>query len=141
MRFETFQKKAMENNLTATDRGNGHWQVKGKLLVNFYPHKQTIYIAGMTKGLYAETIEKVFQATNSLPEINVWYPRKERKQMTTHKRRLYKKTQCCYICQKKLTYEQATVDHFIPLSKGGLNNSNNYRLACEPCNSRKGSDV
>ena len=141
MNFKAFEKKALEANLVATDRGNGHWQVKGKLLVNFYPHKGTVYIAGMTKGLYAENIEEVFKATGTLPEIGIYYPKEDRKQMTNYKRKLYKRTQACYMCSKVLTYKEATVDHFIPISKGGLNNMNNFRLACEPCNSAKGNTV
>ena len=34
---------------------------------------------------------------------------------------------------------QATVDHYFPLSRGGLDEPENYRLACMGCNSAKGS--
>ena len=54
----------------------------------------------------------------------------------------------CYICCRPVimdtTYEKednfATVDHMLPLSKGGKTNSNNCRLCCKICNSLK-SDI
>lgn len=45
----------------------------------------------------------------------------------------------CHYCGKKLRREQATVDHVIPKSKGGSNNSSNFVLSCAPCNTSKGS--
>jgi len=40
-----------------------------------------------------------------------------------------------------LTKETATLDHVIPISRGGLNNANNYVIACEPCNSERGNNM
>jgi 5-methylcytosine-specific restriction endonuclease McrA len=37
--------------------------------------------------------------------------------------------------------EDATVDHRIPLGKGGLNNDNNKVLACGPCNHSKDNSM
>jgi 5-methylcytosine-specific restriction endonuclease McrA len=45
----------------------------------------------------------------------------------------------CEYCGKKLTFEQATVDHHIPKAKGGYNRRGNMRIACNDCNQRKGS--
>lgn len=45
----------------------------------------------------------------------------------------------CHYCGKKLRSGQATVDHVIPSSKGGPNCASNFVLACEPCNTSKGS--
>lgn len=44
----------------------------------------------------------------------------------------------CAYCKCKFTDKlPATVDHVIPLSKGGLHTISNLVLACRPCNSRK----
>ena len=43
----------------------------------------------------------------------------------------------CYLCGKLLTEKQATIDHVIPLSKGGFHCPNNARIACLKCNQSK----
>lgn len=44
----------------------------------------------------------------------------------------------CYICKKLLKTNEVTLDHVIPLAKGGHHSYLNLRVACRPCNSRKG---
>jgi len=143
MQFRTFERKCLEVGLVALDRGKGHWQVKGKLLVNFYPDKGTIYIAGTTKGVYVEGIEQVIKATDTLPDAfsSEWFKREERKQNTKHKQRLFRAHPYCHICGLKVEYKEASVDHMIPLSKGGLNNANNFKLAHISCNQERGNRV
>lgn len=43
----------------------------------------------------------------------------------------------CYICDILLTPKQVTIDHFIPLSKGGFHCPSNARIACLKCNQEK----
>lgn len=43
----------------------------------------------------------------------------------------------CYYCNKVLNEETATLDHFIPKSKGGKDEFDNAVLACVNCNSNK----
>lgn len=43
--------------------------------------------------------------------------------------------QCCVIC--KLGDIKLTIDHMIPISKGGLHNKDNIQPLCGPCNSGK----
>lgn len=51
--------------------------------------------------------------------------------------RLLDKTPWCYYCSTGLTSETATIDHVIPKSKGGTDDSQNLVLACPECNERK----
>lgn len=46
----------------------------------------------------------------------------------------------CYICDVKLglVSKQATIDHVVPLSRGGLSTFNNMKLCCITCNNKKG---
>lgn len=45
----------------------------------------------------------------------------------------------CYLCGKSLTNETATIDHVIPLAKGGFHCLSNAKIACLPCNQKKGN--
>ena len=52
----------------------------------------------------------------------------------------------CYICGRRCLLDlrvrnglMATVDHVVPLSKGGMNVDSNKRLACQECNLLKGN--
>ncbi|MEH1828279.1 MAG: HNH endonuclease [Nostoc sp.] len=44
----------------------------------------------------------------------------------------------CFWCRHELTPETLTIDHYIPLSKGGSNKIKNLRLACNGCNNKRG---
>lgn len=44
----------------------------------------------------------------------------------------------CAYCGSELTPETATIDHIIPLSRGGEHSINNIAPACSRCNSQKG---
>jgi hypothetical protein len=55
---------------------------------------------------------------------------------------------CCYLCGKQTRTDvdcfhpdSPTVDHVVPLSRGGQHTLDNVRTACLRCNSVKGSDL
>jgi 5-methylcytosine-specific restriction endonuclease McrA len=43
----------------------------------------------------------------------------------------------CTYCRQSITLKESTIDHIIPLSKGGKNNYDNLCIACGPCNIAK----
>lgn len=43
----------------------------------------------------------------------------------------------CYYCGRKVSPEELTMDHKIPLSRGGLSTRENIVPACKECNSKK----
>ena len=45
----------------------------------------------------------------------------------------------CADCGEYLEYERFTVDHIIPVSKGGGDDLHNLQVMCRPCNSSKGA--
>ena len=45
----------------------------------------------------------------------------------------------CVYCGRGLGLEHATLDHVIPLSRGGSHDPGNLVAACQPCNQRKGA--
>jgi len=132
---------AKKHSLVVTDCGNGHIQITGGLMVNYYPDskKQTAYIAGTRNGITHVTPEKAIELAIKPPPISPMI--KKRKVQTSRKNRLHKKHPFCNWCEKEVTREESTVDHVIPLHRGGLDNNNNIVLSCEPCNRERGHDM
>ena len=50
-------------------------------------------------------------------------------------KRIFERDQCCQHCE---TMDDLTIDHIIPLSKGGLNDDDNLQVLCRKCNNKKG---
>lgn len=44
----------------------------------------------------------------------------------------------CYHCGKRFSVEELTMDHLIPIVRGGTSSRNNVVVSCKPCNSQKG---
>jgi len=47
----------------------------------------------------------------------------------------------CKYCRIPLDLENSTLDHIIPLSKGGTNKMENLAVACSDCNNKKGNAI
>lgn len=45
----------------------------------------------------------------------------------------------CVYCGARMGDRLMTIDHFIPLEEGGVNDESNYVTACRKCNKRKGN--
>lgn len=48
-----------------------------------------------------------------------------------------RKRRPCHYCEKELTFKTATLDHVIPLSRGGYDRLKNVVLCCSDCNQKK----
>lgn len=44
----------------------------------------------------------------------------------------------CYHCEKKYDKSQLTMDHLIPLARGGKSTKSNVVVSCKECNTKKG---
>jgi 5-methylcytosine-specific restriction endonuclease McrA len=130
---------------TVTDKGNGHYQIKGRLLVNYYPlsKKRTAYVAQTTHGKHytspTEAVEMAFTPPPIAPEHKKderhGHPKAQRKRL------IRKNGARCHWCGCAVTLATSTVEHVIPLHRGGLDNANNRVLACKPCNQSRGHDM
>lgn len=43
----------------------------------------------------------------------------------------------CYYCKQKFTPEELTMDHIVPLSRGGKSTKGNTVPCCKECNNKK----
>lgn len=47
----------------------------------------------------------------------------------------------CYWCRRVLQLNEISLDHIIPISKGGTHSETNLTVSCKPCNSSKGAKL
>lgn len=75
-----------------------------------------------------------------IPEVIVHtkYGRIPHRKVVFSRRNLWKRDSfCCQYCGKKPVYDEITIDHVLPRSKGGVSSFENCVLACVDCNKRK----
>lgn len=143
------QKLAAPHDIRVTDRGHGHIQLLGKQLVNYYPlsRRRTAYVDGTTNGRAGvEPKEAILMALID-PSAKPPEGKPKRRQQTRIKKRLLKRTQQingmyrCWYCPHLFWPDELTVEHLIPVSKGGADIDANKVLACAPCNSDRGNKM
>lgn len=44
----------------------------------------------------------------------------------------------CYHCEKKFSVDELTMDHLIPIARGGFSDKKNCVPSCKDCNTKKG---
>jgi len=90
---------------------------------------------------------RVVRKTSDLIDGKLWClsccrgPRKNRRKLTEQRRQLFAQYPYCTYCRCQLQWKESTIDHVVPLSKGGTNDLENLALACHPCNSLKGNKL
>ena len=150
----------------ATDRGikiralgpqKNHIQIIGGPLspVNYYPDskKRSAYVAGTTQRKNnvtpEEAVEMAFKPPVLRPE-----QRKDKRGLSgtaNGRRRIVSRLRGeygdnCHWCKEIMVFYgdgplRATIEHVIPLNRGGLDNENNMRLAHKHCNNKRGGDM
>ena len=141
--IQELKAKCAASGIELVEKVAGHFQLKGQLLVNYYPTsaKQSAYVAGTTVAKRRISVDAAIAMTYTAPEQAVFHKAKRKSSYKTPRNNLLKKHPYCRWCGCLLTEETATLDHIISLHKGGMNNPNNYALACVPCNNKRGSDM
>lgn len=82
-------------------------------------HKQPSFITEVSP----ETVQREKEKARALKKTRWWQRQMERG--------------TCFYCQKPVARDQVTLDHIVPLIRGGRSTRNNVALACKTCNSRK----
>lgn len=112
--------------------------------INFIPLKKAL------KLICKERVE-VVKATDVEIHKGIFFPKVLRllRSISNHFKRQIKWTKGnvfmrdnyeCQYCGEKLAKGQCTLDHIIPVSKGGKNRWENSVCACKKCNSEKGNN-
>lgn len=141
MTFEQFKEEVEAAGLIAYNCGNEHWQIRGgKYCVNFYPHAKhgpSFYVNATNQGVKHASLADAIQATTNPMHKRRIRATPRKKTYRGVKRRLLVEDPRCYWCGKHLDKKTATLDHIIPLSRGGTNGLDNQTLACYDCNQNR----
>ena len=134
---------ADKHGLVVQERAAGHFQILGGVvLVNYYPEsrRRSAYIAGMQAAHHYVTPAQAVAL--AMQPVGIPMKTERRKSYAKIKRRLYRKSDQCFRCKRPiLEFAQATLEHIIPLSQGGLDNANNMALSHERCNHAHGNKM
>lgn len=99
-----------------------------------YRDKNAEYIAEFKKQWY-KTINGNLCRINGSSKRRAF---KEQGDVTTIQlKELLKNSTHCFYCNNPLILNAIHIDHYIPLSKGGLHTISNLRIACKKCNLSK----
>jgi 5-methylcytosine-specific restriction endonuclease McrA len=82
---------------------------------------------------------RIREYKQSHPDLAQKQPKIHRKKLKTHKK-LTGGEKCAY-CGVKLSTYTATLDHVIPLSRGGSDEPRNLVWCCKKCNYSKGNKL
>ena len=116
------------------------------MLVNFWPYAKrgpSAHVAGTKGGAKSVTIDEAIRMTCTPPPRGGYGGKRDQRSGNYRKIkiRMLRKSDVCWVCGTKLTVETATLDHVIPLTRGGQDHHTNMKLACEPCNKERGSEM
>lgn len=125
---------------------DGHYRLLGETInISYWPNSRnrSAYIEGTKQTHTQVSPERAVKLACTLPGIVDKYSRDKRKynRNKKDKKKMLKKRPFCHWCNDPLDAVSATVDHRIPLMRGGLDNMNNKVLSCQPCNIERGSDM
>lgn len=102
------------------------------LIIRFNPNYQSV-----------EIYRKKFKNLTNFVVVGLKYTGKNVKRRTSGFAKSYvirnRKSKCFY-CETKLTEENATADHIIPISEGGNNSQVNLVVCCKSCNNERGNE-
>ena len=137
------RKLAEQHGLEIVLRQHGHVQVRGgAMTVNWYPSskRRTAYCNGSVAGVPCDGPEQVIAMALGEQEPSMAHVAR-RASYKSQRLRMWKKTPSCHWCARTLVFSQSTVDHIIPLARGGANTTDNLVLSCQPCNHGRGDDL
>lgn len=89
-----------------------------------------------------EIRRKKFKLLNNFVVVGLKYSGRNVKRRTSGYAKTFidkhNESKCLY-CESKLSHENATADHIIPISNGGNNTQVNLIVCCNDCNSERGN--
>ena len=129
--------------LQAKQIGKWKWIIEGgPLTVIYYPmaKQNPMALVVGTTDVFKADVRKAVAATRKPPTC-----RGDKVARLNDYRgaraKLHKTQGGCFWCSTPLTMNTSTLDHRVPLARGGANRFSNYVLACTRCNRSRGQHM
>jgi 5-methylcytosine-specific restriction protein A len=97
-------------------------------------HQQRLYVS---RGKRKLTMDEFFTPVPEAQQKKEKAKARELRQSSWWKQQVGKGI--CYHCEMKFAPQDLTMDHLIPIARGGKSNKNNCVPSCKECNTKKGS--
>lgn len=143
-RVKALKTLCKQNGVELIEKPNGHYQIKGVYLVNYYPFSkdQSIYVAATAARSKVTSPQRaVLIAAGKCLDWKVSAKDTRPGNTKGRRKKIWERgVRKCHWCQTEFaSFSETTLEHIIPLSKGGLDNPNNYALAHKKCNHDRGN--
>ena len=111
--------------------------------IKFIPERRTIklFILNKVDSIYFWNYKIVYEKGSfnlpSVLKLKTSYRKSFLKSKFSREAIIKRDRKICQFCGLKLCNNEVTIDHIIPLSRGGSNSFTNCVVACRPCNDYK----
>ena len=146
--YREFSGLALAKGVRVIDLCDGRWRVLGKLVVDYHPFHRRGPWAGV-RGARSRWIRRSPERAIALACGSEWLPlirfKRRPKRLSTHERRSHLRKSylraggICCICGEHVPPDEASLEHLVPLSRGGLNVPENFGMSHKRCNSKRGN--
>jgi len=119
-----------------------HFQLKGIFLINVYPTKQSFYMQGANKKEKYKSLDQLINLSLGLSDVEEKLIKTKRTSLKSKKNELWTNCKNCFFCGERIEkIEDASIEHKIPLSRGGSNRKDNLALSHYDCNFKRGNNL
>lgn len=118
-----------------------HFHLKGVFLLNVYPTKRTVYVQGTNGKASYESLEDLIDLAKGEADLEgVQKGFRPSSGSRTKRKSLWESgKRICFVCGIEFKdFEETTLEHKIPLFKGGSNRRDNLALSHGKCNMERG---
>ena len=108
------------------------------MIVNYYLSRGTIFVNGTSRATErGDASAAISVALKGPARVRL---EDRRRNYRAARRWLYSQSKDCRWCGCPLAYSASTIDHVVPLSRGGTNRWENLVLACQACNAKRANN-
>jgi hypothetical protein len=134
------EEKSLDQFYVRRDRGGVHPHCKSCHAASRRRNRAKYAQADRDRARYATDPEfRERRRRNEEARIEAGYPTNTRRYREIRQQFYAEANGRCAICGDPMTFDDATLDHIVPLSKGGPHTLSNLQIAHRVCNSVKGA--